>query len=330
MKILVTGGCGFIGSNFIKYIFENKEQFDIEKIINLDKETYAGRSKNLEHMGIAESRLYTGIKGDICDEKLVKKVFSEYSPELVFNFAAESHVDNSINESLAFIKTNINGTGVLLDAAANQNVEKFVQISTDEVYGSLEKNSESSKENDLLKPRSPYSASKAGAEHLALSYFYTHGLPVIITRSSNNYGPYQHWEKFLPKFITNLILGKKVPLMWNDKNPGLNIRDWLHVEDNCRAIWLISKKGNAGEIYNIAGKNEKTNIEMTRLLLDYFNFREEMIEKVQHRKGHDFRYSINDNKLRKMGFNNSHKNLEEDIFELCKWYEQNKNWWMKE
>ncbi len=327
MRVLVTGGCGFIGSNFIKYILGGDVEKDTEVVVNLDKQTYAGQGKNLEHMGVASDPRYFFVKGDICDKKLVEQVFQEYKPDLVFHFAAESHVDRSIDKSDPFSETNMGGTQTLLDAAKTHGVKRFIQIGTDEVYGSLSGNDASSTEKDLLKPRSPYSASKAAADLLALSYYHTHQLPVIVTRSSNNYGPYQFPEKLLPLFITNLIQGKKVPLMWNDENPGLNVRDWLHVEDNCRAIWLVSRKGEVGEIYNIAGDNERTNIHMTNLLLDYFGVGEEMIEKIPHRLGHDFRYSINDSKLKALGFQQKHPRVEDAIRQLCKWHEENKDWW---
>lgn len=327
MRILITGGCGFIGSNFINLLLKNHKEWSIEKIINLDKKTYAGKGENLEHMELDKHPKYILIEGDICDKDLVEKIFLEHKPDILFNFAAESHVDRSIVNSAPFVKTNILGTVVLLDASLKNNLKKFIQISTDEVYGSLNKESPSSKETDILNPRSSYSASKAAAELLTLSYYSTHKLPVLITRSSNNYGPYQFPEKLLPLFITNLIKEKKVPLMWNEENPGLNIRDWLHVEDNCKAIWLISQKGKIGETYNIAGENEKTNIYMTKLMLKYFNYGEDMIQKIAHRGGHDFRYSINMEKLENLGFKNNHQNLEEEISKLCTWYKQNENWW---
>lgn len=209
MKVLVTGGCGFIGSNFIKFLLNNEKNLGIEYIVNLDKQTYAGRGKNLEHMNLYDHKKYDFVKGDICNKKFVQDVFSKYDFDSVFNFAAESHVDRSIIDSNPFRRTNVGGAGVLLDASVKKCIEKFIQISTDEVYGSLNKDSKSSVETDPLNPRSPYSATKAGADLLALSYFKTHGLPVYITRSSNNYGQYQFPEKLLPLFITNLINGKK-------------------------------------------------------------------------------------------------------------------------
>ncbi len=324
MKILITGGCGFIGTNFIKYLLTD-EINQIDLIVNIDKQTYAGQGKNIDHLGLDSHPKYKFIKTDICDKELIKNIFEEIRPNVVFNFAAESHVDRSIQGSDDFVMTNVVGTLNLLEAAKNTGTSKFVHISTDEVYGSAIKGSFD--EKDLLSPSSPYSASKAAAEHLAMSYFKTHQLPVIITRSANNYGPYQFPEKLLPLFITNLIDRKKVPLMWSEENPGLNVRDWLHVMDNCRAIWFVSKYGNVGEIYNIPGENEQTNIFMTKMLLSYFNYGDEMIEKVPHRKGHDFRYSIKGDKLKNLGFIYQHLDLQNEINELCRWYKENESWW---
>ncbi len=246
---------------------------------------------------------------------------------MVVNFAAETHVDNSIEGPSVFAKTNVLGTQVLLDAARRCNVSRFLHVSTDEVYGSLDNSSRSSIETDKLDPRSPYSASKAAAEHLVKAYFETYNLPILITRSSNNYGPYQFPEKLLPKFITNLIEGKKVPLMWSEDNPGLNVRDWLHVEDNCLAIYLVLTRGVLGEIYNIAGGCEQTNYSITKFLLSQFNAGEEMIEKVPHRKGHDFRYSIDCSKLKRLGFEHKYKDLASGLKQTIEWYKHNQSWW---
>ena len=325
MRILVTGGCGFIGSNFISYLLTNSEVNEEIEVLNLDKQTYAGQGKNIEHMRLDINEKYRFVRGDICDRKLVEEIFSEFKPELVFNFAAESHVDRSIQSSEDFVMSNIIGTVNLFDAARKFNVKKFIQISTDETYGSRKDGS--FYENNKLEPSSPYAASKAAADLIALSYFKTHKFPVIITRSANNYGKYQFPEKILPLFITNLIENKKVPLMWSEENPGLNVRDWLHVEDNCRAIWFISHQGKDGEIYNISGENEKTNTEMTRKLLNEFNFGEEMIQHIPHRLGHDFRYSISGEKLKELGFQYKHKDLDIEIKFLVKWYRENENWW---
>mgnify|MGYP001558944765 CR=1 FL=1 len=325
MKILVTGGCGFIGSNFIRYLLTNPEVKEEVNVVNVDKKTYAGKGKNISHMGISENKNYKFILADISDKDIIDKVFDEEKPEIVFNFAAESHVDRSIFNSDDFEKSNFLGACNLFKISMERGVKKFIQISTDEVYGSLNEGFFS--ENAQLNPSSPYSATKASAEITALSYFKTHNFPVIITRSANNYGEYQFPEKLLPLFITNLIEGKKVPLMWSEENPGLNVRDWLHVEDNCRAIWFISQNGKIGEAYNIPGENERTNIQMTKLLLQNFGLGEEMIEKVLHRKGHDFRYAISGEKLKNLGFKYLHKDLEKEIKELVSWYKNNTNWW---
>jgi dTDP-glucose 4,6-dehydratase len=204
-------------------------------------------------------------------------------------------------------------------------IERFIHVSTDEVYGS--RTTGSFKEEDKLNPSSPYSSSKAAAELLALSYFRTHQTPVIITRSANNYGPYQFPEKLLPLFITNLLDGKKIPLMWSSENPGLNVRDWLHVEDNCRAIWQVSQKGQVGEAYNIPGENERTNVEITNIILGILGVGEEMIERVAHREGHDFRYAISGDKLRSIGYKPQHLDLQKGIEETVVWYKQNQKWW---
>jgi len=326
MKILVTGGCGFIGSNFIKYLLTSSEITEEIEVINLDKQTYAGQGKNIEHMGFSKDTRYKFIKGDVCNKELVELIFKQEAPDVIFNFAAESHVDRSIQGSDDFMKSNLLGVVNLLDNVKKHNIKKFIQISTDEVYGSAKDKSFS--EIDQLNPSSPYSSSKAAAELIAISYFKTFKLPIIITRSANNYGPYQFPEKILSLFITNLIQGKKVPLMWTPENPGLNIRDWLHVKDNCRAIWFVSKNGETGQAYNIPGEVEKTNIEMTKKLLDYFNYNEEMIEKIPHRRGHDFKYSITGEKLKALGFQYKHKDLDLELKNLIEWYKDNKGWWM--
>jgi dTDP-glucose 4,6-dehydratase len=321
MKVLVTGGCGFIGSNFINYLLNESE----ETITNLDSQTYAGRGKNLEYMHLDKHPRYELIKGDISNKGLVKKVFSGIKPEIVINFAAESHVDRSISGSNDFIKSNIEGAFNLFEASRTSEIKKFIQVSTDEVYGSIKHGSFNEGAN--LNPSSLYSASKASAEFLGLSFFKTHNLPITITRSANNYGPYQFPEKLLPLFITNLIGGKGVPLMYSKENPGLNVRDWLNVMDNCRAIWFVALNGKDGEVYNISGNNERTNIELTKFLLNEFEFGEEMIEYVNHRKGHDFRYSISGDKLRNLGFQYKHQDLLSGLQETIKWYKENKDWW---
>lgn len=324
MKVLITGGCGFIGTNFIKYLLETEPEVNI---VNIDKKTYAGCGDNIEHAKLDKSKNYSFYKADICDKKKIEKIFEKENPEIVINFAAESHVDRSIKDPSEFVRTNILGTQILLDASRNNKVSLFVQISTDEVYGSLNRNSSPSIESDIPKPRSPYSASKAAAEFLVRSYFHTYNFPVIITRSSNNFGPYQFPEKLIPLFITNLMEGKKVPLMYSKENPGLNVRDWIYAEDNCRAIWHIVKHGEKGRTYNISGDNEKTNMEITKMLLNHFDLGEDIIEFVPHRAGHDFRYSMSSQRLKSLGFELKHKNFQKSLKDTIEWYKHNKKWW---
>jgi dTDP-glucose 4,6-dehydratase len=313
MKILVTGGCGFIGSNFIRYILARHSKY---KIINLDKLTYCGRRENLKD--IEKDKRYSFIKGDICNADLVRKITKGY--DAILNFAAESHVDRSIKDADAFIHTNVKGVQVLLEAAKKYNVKKFIQISTDEVYGSLEKGS--FKETDVLHPNSPYAASKAAADHLALAYYTTFKTPVIITRSSNNFGPYQFPEKMMSLFITNLLENKKVPLYGD----GLNVRDWLYVMDNCRAIDLVLHKGKLGEIYNIGGGYEIPNIELTRIILGLLNKSDNMIKYVPDRLGHDRRYSLDSTKIEKLGWRPT-EDFNIAIKETMQWYKDNRSWW---
>ncbi|TKJ17934.1 dTDP-glucose 4,6-dehydratase [Candidatus Woesearchaeota archaeon B3_Woes] len=315
-KIFITGGCGFIGSNFIKLLLNETEY----QIINYDMLTYAGNLNNLKED--EKNPKYFFIKGDICDKERVLK--SLEGCDVLINFAAESHVDRSIKNASNFITTNILGTSILLDAAKELGIKKFIQISTDEVYGSLTKEDSSSKEEDILKPSSPYSSSKASAELLALSYYKTHKLPVIITRSSNNYGLYQYPEKLIPLFIINLINNKKVSLM----GKGENIRDWIHVEDNCRGILNIIEKGKVGEIYNIGGENEKTNMEITKCILDEFNKDESWIKEIPHRLGHDFRYSLDCSKIKQLGWKPKYT-FQEGMKKTIKWYRENPSWWKK-
>src|SRR3989344_5475835 len=325
MKVVITGGCGFIGSNFVKYLLDDKEIDKDIFLTNVDKISYAGTGKNIEHMGFSTKENYKFVKADISDKWAVKDIILKEKPEIIFNFAAESHVDRSIENSDAFEKSNFIGASNIFKSALDNNVKKVVHISTDEVYGSIENGS--FKEEDKLNPSSPYSATKAAADLNAMAYFKTHKLPVIITRSANNFGQYQFPEKILPLFITNLIDGKKVPLMWSESNPGLNVRDWLNVDDNCRAIWSVAMSGKDGEVYDVPGENEKTNTEITQILLNEFGFGQEMIERVPHRKAHDFRYSISGEKLRSLGFRHKSLNLESEIKKLVKWYNDNQSWW---
>ncbi|MBI4439857.1 dTDP-glucose 4,6-dehydratase [Candidatus Woesearchaeota archaeon] len=315
MRILVTGGLGFIGSHFIRHILATKP--DVQ-VVNLDKQTYAGNPDNLKD--VEDDARYDYAKGDICDAAIVDKLARD--ADIIVNFAAESHVDRSIGKPGDFIRTDIFGTYTLLEAARRHKVKRFVQISTDEVYGSREKGSFN--ENDLLRPSSPYSASKAGADMLAHSYFVTYRLPVVITRSSNNYGPFQYPEKLMPLFITNAIEDKELPLYGD----GSNVRDWLYVEDNCRAISLAVEKGMPGEIYNIASGQELSNKGVTRLILKLLGKPDSLIKPVKDRPGHDFRYSLDSAKIRKLGFKPK-VSFEEGIKTTVNWYKANRWWWKR-
>jgi dTDP-glucose 4,6-dehydratase len=329
MKVLATGGCGFIGSNFIKYLLTDSEVGEEIKVINVDKRTYAGKGENISHMGLVNDEMYQFYEADISDSESVEDIMKTERPDYVVNFAAESHVDRSHTNPNEFVRTNVEGTLVLLEAVKKRGIERFLQVSTDEVYGSLSPKDKPWKESGVLNPRNPYSASKASAEHFVSAYNQTHEIPVVMTRSSNNFGPYQFPEKILPKFITNLINGERVPLMWSAENPGLNVRDWLHVEDNCRAIYHVLIEGEDGEVYNIPGENERRNIDITNMLLEEWGVGEEMIERIPHRAGHDFRYSINGDKLKTLGFEHRHTNLEREIEETVEWYRKNGNWWRR-
>jgi len=320
--ILVTGGYGFIGSNFIRYVFNKYSSLNI---INLDALTYAGNPDNLK--GINNDPRFKFVKGDIQDKKLVDKIIK--GCDAVVHFAAESHVDRSIEGAGEFIQTNVYGTYVLLQSAleameSGKGIKRFVMISTDEVYGDIPPD-HSSKETDPLMPRNPYAASKAGADRLAYSYHETHKLPVVIARSSNNFGPYQYPEKILPLFIINLIEGKKVPLYGD----GRNIRDWLYVEDNCRAIDMVLRQGKNGEVYNIGGGNEKPNIELTKKLLKIMGRDEDSIEFVQDRKGHDRRYSLDSSKIKEeLGWKPQYE-FDTALKDTVNWYVENMDWWNK-
>jgi len=315
MKILVTGGAGFIGSNFIRMFLSKYNSYEI---INLDRLTYAGNLDNLKD--VENNKNYTFVKGDICNAALINKLVGQC--DAIINFAAETHVDRSIIESGSFVKTDILGVHNLLEAAKKHKIQKFLQISTDEIYGSIAKGSFT--EGSLLQPNSPYSASKAGADLLVRAYNKTFEVPTVITRSSNNFGPYQHPEKFIPLFITDLIEGRKVPLYGD----GLNVRDWLYVIDNCDAIDLIFHEGKAGEIYNIGGDCEKKNIDVVKLMLEYLNKDETYVEYVKDRPGHDRRYSLNCAKIKKLGWRPSYK-FDEALKSTINWYINNKGWWKK-
>lgn len=313
MRLLVTGGAGFIGSSFIRQYLAHHPA---DSILNLDKLTYAGNLKNLAE--VEGNARYEFVKGDIADESLVERLMGRV--DAVVNFAAETHVDRSIHDPSAFIRTNYVGVHNLLEKARAAGISRFLQISTDEVYGSTDTGS--FHEESPLRPNSPYSASKAASDLLVRSYYVTYNLPVLIVRSSNNYGPYQFPEKVIPLFVTNLIEGKKVPLYAK----GENVRDWVFVEDNCRALDLVFSKGREGEIYNIAGGNEITNMELTHAILNAFGKGEEFINYVADRPGHDFRYSIDSTKLRELGFEPKHT-FSEGLGRTIEWYRANPGWW---
>ncbi|MDZ7266246.1 MAG: dTDP-glucose 4,6-dehydratase [candidate division KSB1 bacterium] len=314
-KILVTGGAGFIGSNFIHYLLR---RHDDVAVINLDKLTYAGNLENLRDLQGHPN--YHFVKGDICDAGLVDELLP--GVEVVVNFAAESHVDRSIGSPDAFIRTDVFGAFVLLDASRRHGVSRFIQISTDEVYGSIAQGS--FKETDALMPSSPYSASKAGADRLAYSYFVTYGLPVIITRCSNNFGPYQYPEKLISLFVTNAIEDKPLPIYGD----GKNVRDWIYVEDHCDAIHFLMEHGRPGEVYNIGGGNERTNLEITDFILARLNKPASLKTFVTDRLGHDRRYSVDCSKLARLGWRPRHT-LENALAQTIDWYVENRWWWEK-
>lgn len=318
MKLLITGGAGFIGSNFIRYYLKNHPD---DQIVNLDKLTYAGNLENLKD--VEKNPNYEFVKGDICDFDLVNKLVKEANA--IVNFAAETHVDRSIMGSEDFVKTNVEGTRVLLDAAKNNGLKRFHHISTDEVFGSLAQKDAPFNENTAYDPRSPYSAAKAASDHLVRSYYHTFGLPITISNCSNNYGPYQFPEKLIPVFATNLIEGKKVPVYGD----GLNVRDWIHVDDHNRGVDLILHKGKIGETYCLGGASEKTNLEITKFILNEFGKGEEMIEYVEDRAGHDRRYAIDYSKIKKeLGWEPQIK-FEDGLKATIKWYKNNQDWWKK-
>ena len=314
-NILVTGGAGFIGSNFIRYVLKKHPNY---KIINLDKLTYAGHLENLRD--IKNSKNYKFIKGDICNSKLVEKIIK--SCGIIVNFAAETHVDRSIKSASRFIRTNVYGTYVLLEMAKKYKIKLFLQISTDEVYGSCPEGY--FREDAPLMPNSPYAASKAAADMLIRSYHITYRLPVIITRSSNNFGPYQYPEKVIPVFIIQSLKNKSLPLYAK----GENIRDWIYVLDNCAAIDLALRKGIIGEIYNIGGGNLITNFELAKLILKKMNKPLSLIKSVKDRPGHDFRYALESSKIIHLGWHPKYT-FENAIDKTIDWYRQNKQWWLK-
>jgi len=313
MRLLVTGGAGFIGSHFIGHILEKYPKY---RVINLDKLTYAGNLKNLK--AVEKNPRYRFVKGDICNSEVVETVAKDV--DVILNFAAETHVDRSLMSPGDFIETDILGTQVLLEASKKNHHQRYIQISTDEVYGSIEEGAFT--ETDILKPSSPYAASKAGGDLLVGAYGVTYELPVIITRCSNNFGPNQYPEKLIPLFITNALENKPVPLYGD----GLNVRDWIFVKDHCEAVDLILHEGKPGEIYNIAGGHERTNKEITNLILENLRKPSSLIQNVTDRLGHDRRYAINSEKISSLGFKPRYQ-FEDGLLETVKWYCENKDWW---
>ncbi|AJZ83831.1 dTDP-glucose 4,6-dehydratase [Streptomyces sp. AgN23] len=318
MRIVVTGGAGFIGSHFVRQTLTGAyAAWADAQVVVVDKLTYAGNEANLAE--VADSPRLRFVRGDICDGQLVGELLR--GTDLVVHFAAESHVDRSISGAEEFVRTNVLGTYTLLNAAANVGVGKFVHVSTDEVYGSIESGSWS--EEAPLEPNSPYSASKASSDLLARAFHRTHGLPVCVTRCSNNYGPYQHPEKVIPLFVTNLMDGTPVPLYGD----GGNVRDWLHVDDHCRGISLVAENGRPGEVYNIGGGTELTNLDLTERLLELLGADRSMVERVPDRKGHDRRYSVDIAKISaELGYR-PEMSFENGLAETAKWYMKHRGWW---
>ena len=317
MRILVAGGAGFIGSNFIRYILGAHGDWSV---VNVDKLTYAGNLANLAD--VAGDPRYGFRRADICDAAGIARIFAEEKPEAVVNFAAETHVDRSIDDPALFLRTNILGTQVLLDAARKTGVARYLQISTDEVYGSMGATGKFSEESPL-KPNSPYAASKTSADLLVRAYGKTFGLPVLVTRCSNNYGPYQFPEKLIPFFVTLLREGKTVPVYGD----GMNVRDWIHVEDHSRAVDAVLQRGRTGEIYNVGGGNERTNIEITKLLIAAMGKDERAMKFVPDRPGHDRRYAIDDAKIRAELGVVPQVPFEEGLRATVRWYIENEPWW---
>lgn len=319
MNLLVTGGCGFIGSNFIRY---ELEKHSFINIVNLDKLTYAGNLENLLDIHKKYKDRYAFVKGDILDAELVKQTIAENRIDIIINFAAESHVDRSIRDSSEFMRTNILGVQTLLDIAKQAGIKRFIQISTDEVYGDLPDEGYFREETPLA-PNSPYAASKASADMLVGAYFHTYQLPVIITRCSNNYGPYQFPEKFIPLIIINALQSKALPIYGD----GTNVRDWIHVKDHCSAIDLVLQRGEIGEIYNIGANNERTNIDIAKFVLKRLGKTETLIKFVKDRLGHDRRYAINADKIKKaLGWKPVY-DFKDGLKQTISWYIKNENWW---
>jgi len=315
LRILVTGGAGFIGSNFVRYILRSRPE---DSVVNFDKLTYAGNLENLAD--VADDPRYSFVRGDICDEAAVERVIA--SSDAIVNLAAETHVDRSIQHAGAFIDTDIKGLYVLLEAARKRGVERFVHVSTDEVYGSIEQGS--FRETDPLSPSSPYSASKAGGELMAKSFERTFGYKILVTRGSNTYGPYQYPEKVVPLFVTNALDDIALPLYGD----GLHIRDWLYVDDHCSGIDAVLRKGTPGEAYNLGAGQERTNLELSRQILKLTGKGEDLIRYVTDRPGHDRRYSVDSTKARSLGCA-PEAMFEEGLARTVAWYRENKGWWRR-
>lgn len=318
MKLLVTGGAGFIGSNFIHQYLKNHPN---DSIINLDLLTYAGNLENLDDL--ATNANYSFVQGDICDAKLVDELVKQV--DIIVHFAAETHVDRSITGPAAFVNTNVLGTYTLLEAAKNNGKKRFHHVSTDEVFGALQPNDPKFNETTLYDPRSPYSASKASSDHLVRAYWHTYQLPITISNCTNNYGPYQYPEKLIPLFITNLLQNKKVPVY----GQGLNIRDWIHVDDHNLGIEAILQAGKLGETYCLGGENELTNLEITKLILQALNKTESEIEYVTDRLGHDFRYAMDITKAKKELNWQPQVDFKMGLEKTIVWYQNNQAWWEK-
>jgi dTDP-glucose 4,6-dehydratase len=313
VKLLVTGGSGFIGSNFVRHVLASHPD---DHVVNLDKLTYAGNPANLADL--ERDPRYTFVRGDICDAAVVREAIR--GVDAVVNFAAESHVDRSLMEPDAFLKTDVYGVFTLLEAVKELRIGRFLHISTDEVYGSVERGA--SRESDPVRPTNPYSASKAGGDLLALAYWQTHRVPVLITRSSNNFGPYQYPEKVIPLFVTNALEDKPLPLYGD----GRNVRDWLYVLDNCAALDLVLRKGNEGEVYNIGGGHEVENVVLTRQILQLTGKPETLIKPVKDRPGHDRRYSVDSKKVRQLGWTPRHR-FGHALAATVAWYREHPTWW---
>jgi dTDP-glucose 4,6-dehydratase len=319
MNLLITGGAGFIGSNFVHHMLAEHPAY---RVINLDKLTYAGNLENLT--AIQQNPRYSFVQGDICDSEFVRSLLVKYAVDAIINFAAESHVDRSILGASEFVRTNVMGTNVLLDLAKEHTLTKFVQVSTDEVYGSLGAQGRFTEESPLH-PNSPYAASKAAADLLALAYQHTFGLPIVVTRCSNNYGPYQFPEKLIPLMIANALNDKPLPVYGD----GGNVRDWIHVRDHCSAIDIVLHSGAAGAVYNIGGSAERKNLEVVNIILQTLGKPETLIAFVKDRPGHDRRYAIDSRKLeRELGWQPRHT-FEAGMAETIAWYKENSTWWQR-